>query len=93
MLWKKNTPAETKLTLNELETYLNTIDVQDWHKPKLEEKVGEWIEKKGYSVGSVLWPMRVALSGQKNSPGPHELAEVLGKVKSQKRLTQASRLL
>ena len=41
----------------------------------------------------MLWPMRVALTGQKNSPGPFEVAEVLGKEKSLERIKQAISLV
>jgi hypothetical protein len=37
--------------------------------------------------------MRVALSGKKNSPGPFEIAGVLGKEKSLERIKQAIVLL
>lgn len=60
-----------------------------WTKGKLEQKVGEWIKEKGYSTGAVLWPLRVALSGQQNSPGPFEIAEVLGKEETRRRLEMA----
>src|SRR3990170_193433 len=30
--------------------------------------------------GEILWPLRVALSGKKASPGPFEIMEILGKV-------------
>lgn len=36
--------------------------------------------------GEVLWPLRVALSGQVASPGPLEIMEVLGKEETLKRL-------
>jgi len=39
--------------------------------------------------GELLWPLRVALSGQQNSPGPYEIAEVLGKEESLKRVEGA----
>jgi len=45
-------------------------------KRNLEEKIGEWVKENNLQTGSVLWPMRVALSGQENSPGPFEIAEV-----------------
>ena len=32
-----------------------------------------------YGRGSVLWPLRASLSGQKASPDPLAIAEVLGK--------------
>lgn len=36
--------------------------------------------------GEVLWPLRVALSGRKASPGPFEIMEVLGKEETIKRI-------
>jgi glutamyl-tRNA synthetase len=39
--------------------------------------------------GYLLWPLRVALSGKKFSPGPFEIAEILGKEKSIKRIKEA----
>lgn len=86
LVWKKDTTEGTKNKLQELYDYLNTFGIQDWTKEKMDEKVGEWIKEKGYGVGDVLWPMRVSLSGQKNSPGPYEIAEVLGKEKSLERI-------
>jgi nondiscriminating glutamyl-tRNA synthetase len=41
------------------------------------------------SRGMVLWPLRVALSGQANSPDPVEIMEVLGKDESLKRIDVA----
>jgi len=54
--------------------------------PKAEEwgSVGGKIDR-----GRVLWPLRVALTGRKASPGPFEVAEILGKEKSLKRLQEA----
>lgn len=86
LVWKKDTRDGTKNKLQELYNYLSNFSVQDWTKKKMEQKVGEWIKEKNYGVGDVLWPMRVALSGQKNSPGPYEIAEVLGKEKSLERM-------
>ena len=37
----------------------------------------------------MLWPMRVALTGKKNSPGNFEIAEALGKKNSMKRIKKA----
>lgn len=93
LVWKKSSKEVARKILFELENYLNTIDVQYWNKEVLEEKIGEWIENQGFGVGDVLWPMRVALSGQKNSPGPYELAEVLGKERTLARLQDAQNKL
>ena len=62
---------------------------QTWSKENLEAVVGEWVKENALSNGEVLWPMRVALSGQENSPGPFEIAEVLGKTKVLERLNEA----
>lgn len=86
LVWKKGTLAEVKEILPKLPIFLDTLSVQDWNKEKLQILVGEWITQNGLTNGSVLWPMRVSLSGQQNSPGPYEIAEVLGKEESIKRI-------
>ncbi len=43
----------------------------------------------GWSNGQMLWPIRAALSGAEFSPGAFEIASVLGKEESIKRLNQA----
>lgn len=93
LVWKKSTREGTKNVLDSLVLYLSTIDVQAWTKENLEITVGEWIKQQGHGVGDVLWPMRVALSGSKNSPGPFDIADVLGKEKSINRLIAAFNLL
>ena len=42
--------------------------------------------------GEVLWPMRIALSGQKQSPDPFTIASIIGKTETLKRLGYAARL-
>jgi glutamyl/glutaminyl-tRNA synthetase len=39
--------------------------------------------------GELLWPLRVALSGKKASPGPFEIMAVLGKKESLQRTQTA----
>jgi glutamyl/glutaminyl-tRNA synthetase len=43
--------------------------------------------------GEVLWPMRVALTGQAKSPDPFTVASILGKEETIKRLTHAEQIL
>lgn len=45
--------------------------------------------KKFPSKGDLLWPLRAALSGQKNSPPPFDILEILGKEESLKRIEVA----
>src|SRR3989344_3025768 len=89
LVWKKSSTEEVRNILPKLAEFMNTISVHDWNKEKLEEKIGEWVGQNGYSTGSVLWPMRAALSGQEKSPGPFEIAEVLGKAETLSRLQSA----
>lgn len=93
LVWKKSSVEELKKILPTLAEFMNTISVQDWNKEKLEQKIGEWVGRMAYSTGSVLWPMRAALSGQDKSPGPFEIAEVLGKDESLNRLQLAIKKL
>ena len=51
------------------------------------------IKAKEEKVGNYLWPMRVALTGKKASPGPFDVAEVLGKEESLKRIIAAIKKL
>jgi len=43
--------------------------------------------------GYLLWPLRVALTGKKESAGPFEIAEVLGREKTLKRIIRARNIL
>lgn len=49
----------------------------------------EVIAKLGLKNGQILWPLRVALSNEEYSPGVFEMARVLGKVLTLKRLKAA----
>ena len=89
LIWKKSSPEEAIKILSELKDWLNTKSVQPENKIDWEKRVGEWIVQKSYSNGVVLWPLRVALSGQEKSPGPYEIAAVLGEDEVLKRLEVA----
>jgi glutamyl/glutaminyl-tRNA synthetase len=56
-------------------------------KENLEKILMDLTKKTG--VGDLLWPLRVALIGQKFSPGPFEIAEILGKKKCLERIDLA----
>jgi glutamyl/glutaminyl-tRNA synthetase len=86
LVWKKGSREEVQKVLPELESFVGTISAQEWNKENVEQKIKSWIVEKGFSNGSVLWPLRVALSGQENSPGPFEIADVLGKEEAMSRL-------
>lgn len=89
LAWKKSTLPDAQEKIRLLIEQLDNISETEWDKKTLESKVGEWIKENNFDIGGVLWPMRVALSGQKNSPGPFEIADVLGKEKTLARLQHA----
>lgn len=93
LIWKKSTTKETKDNLNELYKKLESFSESDWTKEQLEAKIIEYIKSKDGKVGDYLWPMRVALTGLKASPGPFEIADVLGKSKTLGRIKLAIGLL
>ncbi|MFH1292123.1 MAG: glutamate--tRNA ligase [bacterium] len=93
LIWKKSDKQTTKKNLEILKDYLSTFSVQDWDKEKLEQGIVEWVKTNELTNGEVLWPMRVALSGRKNSPGPFEIAGVLGKEKVLQRIEEAIRIV
>lgn len=75
--WKgKQESADIVRHLNWLLGALGKLEVSEWNKEALESIIMPYAEKNGR--GDVLWPLRVALSGRKNSPGPFEIAAVLG---------------
>lgn len=87
LVWKKSTAEDAKAKLQELKDVLE--DIEDWRMQNVNDTVITWIKKNEYGVGDVLWPMRTALSGQKNSPGPFDIAAVLGKEKTLMRIQNA----
>ncbi|EKE11677.1 MAG: hypothetical protein ACD_15C00037G0006 [uncultured bacterium] len=81
--WKKITDQELIESLEKSKTVLDEIPQENWEIKTLEEKL---FAAAGDKKGDLLWPLRVALSGAQKSPSPMELAWVLGKSESLKRL-------
>ncbi len=86
LLWKELTGADIFKNLTELLEKLSEISENNWEVKKLEEEIIGWIKEKAGKNGDYLWPLRVALSGLKNSPSPFELAWALGKEETLARL-------
>jgi glutamyl-tRNA synthetase len=71
----------------------------EWNIKKIEQVLqdgaGEFNKQKGYpekNRGYLLWPLRVALSGKQASAGPFEIAYILGKQKTLKRIKEGINL-
>lgn len=69
---------------------LNTIDEADWTVDNLNEKIAAFTEGTGLKVGTVMWPLRIATSMQKVTPGGvTEILYLLGRKKSLERMQQS----
>ncbi len=86
--WKQYSNKDTEKALGTVEQMLSLIPEADWTKEVLGEILLKEAEKIG-DRGYLLWPMRVALTGKQASPGPFEVAEVLGKEKALIRIKYA----
>jgi glutamyl-tRNA synthetase len=88
--WKEMSDADLKNTLEKSKTVLENIYDEDWSKENLESVL---MRVAGEKRGELLWPLRVALTGAQKSPSPFEVAWVLGRKNSIKRLEKAIGLL
>ena len=89
LLWKNLDLTEIKNNLYALAQELKKIEATDWSKDYLEKTIITWLKDNNRKNGDYLWPLRVSLTGLKNSPGPFEVAAVLGKEESLYRLEKA----
>ena len=91
--WKDMSARETQNSLDNLIHLLSKIQNGDWEKGNLENVLTSEAEKTIGDRGRILWPLRVALTGKEASAGPFEIAEILGKEKTLKRIKEAMELL
>ncbi|MDI6591417.1 MAG: glutamate--tRNA ligase [Patescibacteria group bacterium] len=90
--WKEMTDEEIRSSLDKLEKILSRIKTEDWTKENLENILMPEAEKMA-DRGMLLWPLRAALTGKEASAGPFEIAEILGKEKTIKRIKEARGLI
>lgn len=85
--WKGMSADQVRESLQKSRQMVADIPVADFTPEKLEKAILGAISAE--NRGEVLWPLRVALSGQKNSPGPFEILAALGKEESLVRIDKA----
>lgn len=97
--WAEMSDKGIKQSLDKLEKILSKIKIEDWKKENLEkillpeaENFAKSLKKVG-DRGYLLWPLRVALTGKEASAPPFEIAEILGKEKTLKRIREAKEKL
>jgi len=86
LIWKKLSPEEIRNNLKTVYALLDVIPKNTWTHHSVGDALKTHIEAKQLKTGDYLWPMRAALTGEKASPGPFEVAEVLGKKESLERI-------
>ncbi|MBI2552614.1 glutamate--tRNA ligase [Candidatus Uhrbacteria bacterium] len=88
LVWKKMDKKDVANNLKGLREFLTQYGGV-WDANSLEAHIKTWITKAGRGVGEILWPLRVALSGRAASPTPFDIAAILGKEKTLKRIQYA----
>ncbi|MBM4376705.1 MAG: glutamate--tRNA ligase [Deltaproteobacteria bacterium] len=89
--------AKEKFLLGEKASVLSPLrdvlaSAPEFAAGELEAKVKSWAEERGYGLGDVAQPARVALTGRTFSPGLFEVMELLGRDVTLARLDAAARL-
>ena len=65
-------------------------DAAEWTHATLAPMLIEWGKQNGIKTGAVMWPVRIALSGLASTPGgATEIAEILGKEETMRRIQAA----
>ena len=91
LIWKKSNKEEVLESLDSVLDKFASLDEKLFEESSLKEALDKIAEK--YGNGTVYWPLRVALSGREASPGPLQLAEILGKEKTINRIKKAIKAL
>ena len=93
--WKNQTDSDILASLDRLGEVLFKIEKESWQRQELEKNLLAETEKFSQpgDRGYLLWPLRAALTGKEASSGPFEIAEILGKEKTLKRIKQAKELI
>lgn len=92
LLWKDNPKEKIKEALLASEKIISQIDEKDFQENKIQEALLAKADEIG-DRGLLLWPLRVALSGKKQSPPPFVLAEIWGREKTLSKIAKAIKKL
>ncbi len=87
LAWKEMNFSETKESLEKAKEIIQKLDEENFTLEKISETMLLASDKS--DRGRLLWPLRVALSGQKQSPSPFECLWMLGKEESIRRIEKA----
>lgn len=91
----KKMKTNDEIALSSLEAALPVLEnLADWNTTSIHDALMELVGELGIKNGQLLWPVRTALSGEPTSPGgAMELADILGKEESLRRIRKGIELL
>lgn len=89
LTFKTQTARDAREKLLAARTALDGLPEGEWNAGRLEEYLKAFISDRQFTTGAVLWPLRVALSGRRDSPPPFAIAASLGKTQTLQRLDSA----
>jgi glutamyl/glutaminyl-tRNA synthetase len=90
-VWKGDTPEETTKHFIYILASIEKIPENRFSESAVKDALWDYATKSG--KGSVLWPLRYALSGREKSPDPFVLAGILGKQETLSRVQEALKKL
>ena len=88
---KKNWKPDTKSLMNELS--LNLEEIKDFSSENIESVVKTWITSKEIGFGKVMQPLRLSLVGALKGPHLFDIATLIGKDETIKRIVTATEKL
>jgi glutamyl-tRNA synthetase len=88
LFWKQERDGAKLIErLTQVCALLQGAEEAQFNQENVKKVLWDYAEQEGR--GSVLWPVRYALSGREKSPDPFQLAAILGKEETLRRLTHA----
>ncbi len=91
----KKMKTTEEIALSSLKACVPVLEgITDWKENIIHDKLMNLVTDLGIKNGQLLWPVRTALSGKPTSPGgAMELADILGKEETLKRIKKGIELL
>ncbi len=88
LYFHKKMKCDAAVAKENLELVLPVMEaIEDWSEQNIHDIVMAAIQESGKKNGAVLWPLRIAISGQANTPGgAFEIAYLLGKEETLRRM-------
>jgi len=88
LIWKKETDILNTVTnLNKVLEIFNLVPEENFNVETIKSSLDKLCLEIG--KGNILWPLRMALTGQDKSPDPYVSSYILGKEESSKRIKHA----